>query len=548
MSKPEEDNGNFASLILRHGVTQAGRKAIIIPKDWNEAVVTEHEEMTYGELTTRIQTLRAGFAAEGLVAGDRVVVLFPVSIDLYAVIIALIASGITAVLIDTGMGAKRIKQSLETAKPKAIISVHAFLKYRFFLWPLWKIPQKYSVDKPGLFVKPFTRLLGQPENVPPIPREPEDEALITFTSGSTGSPKGADRNHGHFREQHLAVKAEYPPQPNQVDMPGFPVVAIHDLCCGITVAIPPVDFANPGKVNPAPLVAYGIEHGVTSMTGAPTYMGILSRYLNERGTPYSGMRQLGVGGAPVSKELCQQLIQAFPAAEGWVVYGSTEAEPIAHARLEDVISHTADGYLVGTTAKAAEVALLNLPKENPELDARGVAPYRVPQGEIGEVVVSGKHVNRGYIDNPTANKECKLFDTTGAVWHRTGDLGYWTDAGLLCLVGRLKDVIRRSDGLVQPYPLESKLEVISGVERAAVLATQNHPNGAIVIAQVGESRQGDVVSAIRQLSALQRFEDMVIYFVPTMPVDGRHNSKVDRPSLRDMIDSGAADRFEDESP
>ena len=96
----------------------------------------------------------------------------------------------TAVLIDTGMGARRIKQSLETAKPKAIISIHAFLKYRFVLWPLWRIPKKFCVDKRGLWLKPFSQLLGPTTSIPPVPRRPDDEALITFTSGSTGRPKG----------------------------------------------------------------------------------------------------------------------------------------------------------------------------------------------------------------------------------------------------------------------------------------------------------------------------------------------------------------------
>jgi olefin beta-lactone synthetase len=540
MRNPMEIEGNFASLILRHGVTQPDHKAIIIPTSWNDEGVTEHTEVTYGELTTRIQSLRSGLAAEGLVAGDRVVVLFPVSIDLYAVIIALIASGITAVLIDTGMGAKRIKQSLETAKPKAIISVQAFLKYRFLLWPLWKIPQKYAVDKSGFLVKPFTRLLGKPETRPPIPRNPQDEALITFTSGSTGRPKGADRNHGHFREQHLALKAEYPPQSDQVDMPGFPVVAIHDLCCGVTVAIPPLDFANPGQVNPVPLAAYALTHKVTSMMGAPSYMSALALHLNQMGTPNPNIRQLGVGGAPVSRALCQELIDAFPNAEGWVVYGSTEAEPITHAHLEDVIKHTADGYLVGSTAKAAQVELLHLPAVNPNLDHRGVAPYRVPQGEVGEVVVSGKHVNRGYIDNPAASRACKLFDDTGAVWHRTGDLGYWTAEGFLCLVGRLKDVIDRPDGFLQPYPLEARIEVLPGVARAAVVATKMCPHGAIVISRDGAEKQPQLAQRVLGLEALVRYQDLGVYFIDSMPVDGRHNSKVDRPTLRTQVDTGIA--------
>ena len=109
MTSNFDDQGNFASLILRHGADRADRTAIVVPKVTTDEAVTDEEAVTYGEFIERIQSIRAGLAAEGFVVGDRVVVLIPVSIDLYAVVLALIASGLTAVLIDTGMGAKRIK-------------------------------------------------------------------------------------------------------------------------------------------------------------------------------------------------------------------------------------------------------------------------------------------------------------------------------------------------------------------------------------------------------------------------------------------------------
>ena len=77
----------------------------------------------------------AGLRAQNLGPGDRILVLFPVSGELYALCTAIYAIGAVAVLIDPGMGAKRIRQALDTASPKAVISIKAFLKFR------WLIPE-----------------------------------------------------------------------------------------------------------------------------------------------------------------------------------------------------------------------------------------------------------------------------------------------------------------------------------------------------------------------------------------------------------------------
>ena len=91
----------------------------------------------------------------------------------------------------------------------------------------------------------------------------------------------------------------------------------------------------------------------------------------------------------------------------------------------------------------------------------GLAPYRVQHGEIGEICVSGPHVNPGYIDNPAANRETKIFEPDGRIWHRTGDLGYFDDDQRLWLVGRVKDRIQYGDRMMDPFPVEVNLEAES---------------------------------------------------------------------------------------
>ena len=186
------EGGNFASYILRHAETQPDALALVIPTGWDgDAGQIEEERVTYLGFAQRTRELMTGFQKLGLQAGDRVIVLFPLSVDLYATVVALWALGVAVVFIDTGMPPQKIKQAMETANAKAIVSIHKLLKYRFLLWPLFKIKHKITREKPGLMLKPFSVLEGgDPATAPDaISREAGNEALISFTSGAPAVPK-----------------------------------------------------------------------------------------------------------------------------------------------------------------------------------------------------------------------------------------------------------------------------------------------------------------------------------------------------------------------
>jgi acyl-CoA synthetase (AMP-forming)/AMP-acid ligase II len=538
MTQIQADNGNFAALVFAHADRNPDRLALVMPKSWTASSLVESEEVTYGQLIERTRAMMAGLHAEGFGSGDRIVIAFPLCLDSFPFILALYAMGVAAVLIDPGMAPQKIKEALETANAKGIVSTGAGLKlvYRMLVGPLRRIPKKYTRDT-GLFVKHFDCLIGDPTSAPEVvAREKADECMITFTSGSTGRPKGANRTHGLLRAQHDALKSEYPPEPDQVDMPCFPNVAIHNLCCGITTVLPAVDFAKPAEVEPKPVVEQMQRYGVSSMTGAPAYMGRIASYMQQEGLTNANVKRTGVGGAPVSAELCDQLLDVFPGVEGYVIYGSTEAEPMSNARLEEAREVRAEGYLVGHPVPSLELALLNLPKEPPTLDERSVDPYRVGSGETGEIAVRGAHVNPGYIDNEAANRENKLYETDGSVWHRTGDLGFFDETERLWLVGRLKDVVRYQGQLVQPYPLEAVLEGLDGVERAAVITSEKTPDGIVLIQPIGAGASDGVVSKTKDILEERGFAQMPVCTMAVLPVDGRHNSKIDRPLLRQQVD------------
>ena len=184
-------------------------------------------------------------------------------------------------------------------------------------------------------------------------------------------------------------------------------------------------------------------------------------------------------------------------------------------------------------ARSATVALLNLPAQHLTWMNGASSPTWSRLARLVKSVLA--LVNRGYIDNPEANRECKLYTDHDVVWHRTGDLGYWTDDGKLCLVGRLKDVVRRNGDLLQPYPLEAQLETLPGVARAAFVASEKYPDGVIIVEPDENADCEKIRATIRRSQAVQKIGDIQVFFTNNMPVDGRHNTKIDRPQCRSRL-------------
>ena len=320
---------NIVTAFIREAERHPERQALIIPHHQQPlAHCPATEVLTYAELVTRAAGYADFLRAEGVGVGDRVLLLMPVCADLYAAVTAIYSVGAAAVLIDPGMGIQRVRLSLQSAKPKAMVSTARFLRFRFLLPELWKIPIKLSLNSSGWGIQ---KLLSRDvKELSPIERGDTDPALITFTSGSTGKPKGSNRHHGFLWAQHCALKRAYPPFIDQIDMTCFPVVVFHNLLCGVTSVLPDCDLSRPALVNAGRVLEQINNRHVSSLSAAPAFWTALLA----KEQSLESVRLAGVGGAPVSAELQQAMFQYLPNAKCFVVYGSTEAEPIAHHHIQ----------------------------------------------------------------------------------------------------------------------------------------------------------------------------------------------------------------------
>ena len=533
MNSKRTSTGNMAEPLFAHAAKKPNRIALYIPLEWDETEVTRYETATFGELSKRITAYYGGLMRAGYRAGDRVIIMVPPSVELYCIIIALLAAGMIPILVDAGMGLRKMVSAFDESGARTIITIRKLGRLRYAIPALWKY-RCYATDGKGLGFRNVSVLRDDAcETIGIAPCDRESHGIITFTSGSTGRPKGADRTHYGLLKQHLAIRKSWPDTPRDIDMTCFPVVVLHNLACGMTSVLTAVDFAAVGTVNPALVASQIRDLKPTRLSAAPAFMRKLVDYLIKEKISNTSVRSVGIGGAPVPRSLCRDLLQVFPRANVRVVYGSTEAEPISSITVEEILQSEGRGFLVGRPYRFAAVRIVELPQNPDAITDTSLASYEVPVMSTGEIVVSGEHVLKSYVDNPEANRENKIPRGDGTVWHRTGDTGYFDKKGRIWLTGRMKDAVRHRGRIIQPYLVEQMIDEIPGVGRSALVAPGGKPAIALVIER-GSDRVA-VLNKVHEAMMGADCNDIPVSEVEKIPVDRRHNSKIDRIALAKML-------------
>ena len=531
---------NVVNFFLQQACDFPNRLALVFPLEWNSQEVTKDIQVTFEELLKLVTDYSLGLKEEGFKEGDRAVFLMPLCIDLYALILAALANGLVPVFLDSTMPARRMLQAIKDSKAHLVISTSALMKLRFFLPALWSC-KLYSSDSEGVFLKPLRQLKKRATgSLAPVPRKPSDEALITYTTGSMGRPKGADRNQEILTAQHLISQALWPHRENEVDMPCFPMIALQNLACGIPTIIPALSFKNLALFDASPVIWQIKKYGVTRLSGAPAYFKILVEHLESCGQKMSEIRGIVVGGAPVPWWLCEKILKVFPESDSYVVYGSTEAEPMAYVSMREIIDAASGssvslercGYLVGRPVSDVNLEVLRLPEDLSLFTERGPEAFRVPDYENGEVLVSGAHVVKRYFNDETANCITKLRGPDGRVWHRTEDLGYRDDLGRLWLTGRRNDQITIGDWPFPNYSLELFFDALPSVSRSAFIVNARDQSPRLYVEKQPSSTCDEALTEVHSVLESLKLKGIRCEVINQLPVDQRHHWKIDRAQLR----------------
>jgi olefin beta-lactone synthetase len=496
--------------------------------------VSRGKERTYSfrDFDQATATVAGQLKAAGLEEGDGVLILHPVAIELYLMLVGLFRIGCVAVLLDPSAGRTHIERCCSIFPPKAFFgSVRAQL-LRLAVPALRRVPLAFC---PAWFPGAL-RILPGCEVVNDFPTAAvgdDTPALITFTSGSTGEPKAALRTHGFLLAQHRVLERSLELLPGGRDLTTLPVFVLANLGSGVTSILPDADLRSPGKINPKPVIEQIRRHTITTTAASPAFMSRVLRECEKAGSRLPGLERVYLGGAPVFPGLLRKTKALCPNARVMAVYGSTEAEPMAEIALNEIAEQDfrfmreGRGLLAGRPVSEIALQVIRDRWGQPisALSGEELRRLALPLGEPGEIVVSGLHVLRGYL-NGKGDQETK-FDVDRQRWHRTGDLGYMDANGRLWLLGRCSAKICDSRGTLYPFAVECAAMENPRVRRAAVVSISAHRILAV------ECEAPDCLAELQRSLEWARLDDVI--GVNHLPVDKRHNAKIDYVKLKNEI-------------
>ncbi len=492
---------------------------------------------TFAELDLAACRLARLLTDHGLHPGDAVLVFHPMSAELYVALLALFRLRLVAMFLDPSAGRAHVERCCVMHPPKGLMAGTKAHLLRLVVPAVRRIPLKIVIG----FPVPCAVRWSAADCLAPLTEvcdcDDEAPALLTFTSGSTGQPKGTVRSHGLLGAQYRALAASLALTAGDVDLATLPIVALANLGSGVTSLIPDADLRYPGAVAPGPIFAQVQTHQATTSVASPAFFECLVRHGAASGQTLPSLKRLYTGGAPVFPRLMDQMQTLAPSAEVVALYGSTEAEPIAHVSRDEVTPDDLKAMLAGKGLLAGPpVAQIHLRILRDQW-GKPVGPYSEAafadmccgHAEPGEIVVNGAHVIPGYLRGE-GDEETK-FRVDGAVWHRTGDAGYLDDCGRLWLLGRCVARIHDAHGDLYPFAAETAVYQDPRVRRAALVA---HRGKRVLAVEFHEGHPPADLDALRASLAWANLDEILP--CPCIPVDKRHNAKIDYPALHQLLE------------
>jgi acyl-CoA synthetase (AMP-forming)/AMP-acid ligase II len=490
------------------------------------ALVDSSGAVTYGELARRVGAGANDLQEMGLRRGQVILVFQPVSIELYEILLAAFHAGLRVMLADPSAGREFLSHCCQRLMPDAFFGSWKAQCLRLTVSEMRGI--RICICSGGWF--PGAKDWRTDSSMAPLVDVNDDEAaLVTFTSGSTGKPKAAVRSHGFLLAQHRALSKALDFEDGEVDLITLPVFVLANLASGLTSVLAATDLAKPGSPDVAAISAQCEKFKVTRCAASPAFFeGFLASPL---GIPAFG--KVFTGGAPVFPDLLRRLRKALPDACIHSVYGSTEAEPIAHFPADDASGETDSltrqgaGLCSGMPVEEIDLRIIRDQWGTPlgPLTEDEFAALAVEAGQAGEIVVRGDHVLRGYLGG-IGDEETKIH-VGEQVWHRTGDAG-WSDLlGRVWLLGRCAEKLP-GEAFCYPFVIECALREVFPNIRMAAIEWENRRT--LVVGRKSDPHEATAVERRAGSFGIER-----VIYLESLPLDRRHNAKIDYPALRAVL-------------
>ncbi len=487
--------------------------------------------ITWKQLAATVRDVSAGLTAVGVRPADRVALLVPPGADLTAVLYATWRAGAVPVIADAGLGLPGLRRALRGAGVQHVIGVARGLS------AAKGMGLRGTFISVGGFGPGLRRALGVDYTVvelaqigrqlptsstPPVTAQ----AAVLFTSGATGPAKGVVYRHAQLEAQRDIVRATFGIRPGDRLVAAFAPFALFGPALGIASAVPDMDVTKPGTLTSNALANAIAAIDASLVFAAPAALRNIVRTASTldpaQRARCARVRLLLSAGAPVSRETLRAASNLLGGCEAHTPYGMTEALPVADVTLAELeVGGRGNGVLVGHPVTGVQVAISPL-----DQSGAPTGPLTDTPDVSGEICVRGPHVKDHY-DQLWATQRDSARDHG---WHRTGDIGHLDVDGRLWVEGRIAHVITTPAGVVTPVGPEQRLERLDAVALAAVVGV-GPPGRQVVVAVVEAPQQTEGVASIDLVDTLRLAAGVdfaAALVVDELPVDIRHNSKIDR--------------------
>lgn len=533
------------AVLMRHlsqrAVESPLAEAVISPAFLGDMVHYKH--LNFRSMRQLVTKYERGLTSLGLKAGDKVLMLVPGGAEFLALSYAIMARGAVPFYLDPGMGKENLLKCIEEIEPDAFIGSPKAQLLRIFKKKSFKSIKFHIVASEWVYgIGPNLSFLKKFASTPLDEVSGAPVALVAFTSGATGKPKGVLFTQEMVEAQLHILKDIFGLEAGKRDLPLLTIFSLFHLANGICSVFGPIDASRPLSVDPLKIVMLINDLGIHYSFGSPTLWNKISEYCIRSRSSLPSIEKIFMAGAPVSSEVLRKLVQVLPHGEAYTPYGATEALPVTLVSNQEIAalqhersSGGESGTYVGKPIEGIDLKVV-APVDGPMHDfsaLKSVAPY-----EIGEIIVRGTNVSNAYFNMPSDLNAGKIKDGT-TVWHRMGDVGYLDRAGALYFCGRKVHVVHFEGTIYYSVPVETIFNRHPKVKRSALISLGKRGEAAIVVEPFSHywPENGDDKDAFRRELLALGAEDPItagirkVFFHHSFPVDARHNAKIYRDRL-----------------
>jgi acyl-CoA synthetase (AMP-forming)/AMP-acid ligase II len=480
VQQPEQQR-EIERVSMGPSIGQSLRRAVHL-RGPHVAVIDGEKRFTWLEFEDRVARLAGAFAAHGLTAGGRVVLLALNSHRSLECFYAAIRAGGAIVPLNHRLGDGELLAQVADCAPELVVLGEGFERFASLFAGVAPVRAAFFADDSaapsGLLT--YEAELAAAAPLPDAGRSGDDMAVLMYTSGTTSAAKGVMLSHANIAANTVQTLPELEMSERSVHLHHGPLFHVASAARVFTTTWAGGTHVTIGRFTPGEVIAEIARSRVTHGTFVSTMFRAMLDEPAMAATDLTSLEVVAYGSAPMPEAILDEMMAALPGARFCQSYGMTELSPVV--TMLGWRDHLPERRASGVLRSAGRTTLL--------ADVRVVdaADRPLPVGQAGEIVARGPMVMLGYWNRAELTAE-----TLRGGWMHTGDIGYFDEDGYLYVVDRLKDMIITGGENVWSQEVENVLSSHPAVSQCAVLGIP-HPHWGEAVHAVVTLKPGTTAS------------------------------------------------------